>query len=253
MSEQWIEVVGHPGYKVSDYGNFKTYWKRIRRGVILATESRELKQGKGRGYKVICLYRDGIPMTFSIHRLVMEHFGPPQPPGKPLVLHKDDNRHNNVITNLYWGDHSDNAKDALRNGCRTILRGEDAPGAVLTENDVQTIMNRLEAGERHTHIARDFGVNRECITSISRRKIWRHLSEGRHLKVKETPEERSARLHKAKTYKNNTSGIKGVNFNKDTGKWMARIQVMGKSKYLGLFATLEEAAQAMNEARAKEK
>jgi len=39
---------------------------------------------------------------------------------------------------------------------------------------------------------------------------------------------------------NNISGVKGVGYNKDTGKWIARV---GK-KYLGLFITFEEACDA---------
>lgn len=42
---------------------------------------------------------------------------------------------------------------------------------------------------------------------------------------------------------NYSSRFKGVSFNKATGKWMAYIEVGGKSKYLGLFGDEEEAAR----------
>lgn len=43
---------------------------------------------------------------------------------------------------------------------------------------------------------------------------------------------------------NNTSGLNGVSFNKAAGKWEAYIFVNKSRKFLGHFATKEEAAQA---------
>ena len=40
---------------------------------------------------------------------------------------------------------------------------------------------------------------------------------------------------------NNTSGLKGVYWQKDRGKWKAQIQVNRKNHYLGRFTTAEEA------------
>jgi len=47
--------------------------------------------------------------------------------------------------------------------------------------------------------------------------------------------------------KNNTSGYKGVSFNKASNKYMAKLCINSKSIYLGLFNTAEEAAQAIGE------
>jgi hypothetical protein len=44
--------------------------------------------------------------------------------------------------------------------------------------------------------------------------------------------------------KNNTSGIKGVHFDKATKKWKARIKINGKLKYLGSFDNIEDAKTA---------
>jgi hypothetical protein len=43
---------------------------------------------------------------------------------------------------------------------------------------------------------------------------------------------------------NNTSGIKGVNFNKQSNKWHARIQINGNNIHLGYFMNIEDAKQA---------
>jgi hypothetical protein len=48
--------------------------------------------------------------------------------------------------------------------------------------------------------------------------------------------------------RNNTSGIKGVSWNKETGKWQAFIGVNGKQTHLGLFVDKLDAAAAYAEA-----
>lgn len=50
---------------------------------------------------------------------------------------------------------------------------------------------------------------------------------------------------------NNTSGATGVNFEKSSGKWVARIQVNGKRIRLGAFDNLDKAIKARKEAEEK--
>jgi hypothetical protein len=45
----------------------------------------------------------------------------------------------------------------------------------------------------------------------------------------------------------NTTGFKGVSFNKSTGKFIAQLKVNGIYKYLGCFNTAEEASNSYNE------
>lgn len=51
--------------------------------------------------------------------------------------------------------------------------------------------------------------------------------------------------------KNNTSGIKGVNWDKGCNKWRVRISVNGERLTLGYYNTLEEAAQVRHDAELK--
>jgi AP2 domain len=48
--------------------------------------------------------------------------------------------------------------------------------------------------------------------------------------------------------KHNTSGVKGVSWNEQSGKWRAQIKVNGKQIYLGLFTTLDAARDAYDAA-----
>lgn len=52
-------------------------------------------------------------------------------------------------------------------------------------------------------------------------------------------------------YRNNKSGFAGVCHHKQSGKWMAQLQVNGKNRHLGLFDTPELAAVAYQEAKAQ--
>jgi hypothetical protein len=49
----------------------------------------------------------------------------------------------------------------------------------------------------------------------------------------------------------NTSGYKGVTWNKDHGRWQPQIKVNGKRKYLGFCDTAEDAAHVYDEAARK--
>ena len=51
-------------------------------------------------------------------------------------------------------------------------------------------------------------------------------------------------LRNQKIRSDNTSGLKGVSWDKDKEKWVARIQVSGKPKYLGPFTDKHEAHAA---------
>lgn len=55
----------------------------------------------------------------------------------------------------------------------------------------------------------------------------------------------------SKIRKDNSTGVKGINFNKRTGKWIARIQYNKKRISLGSFDTFEQAVKARKEAEKK--
>jgi hypothetical protein len=54
-----------------------------------------------------------------------------------------------------------------------------------------------------------------------------------------------------KLNKNNTSGAKGVNWDKHALKWKCEIRINTKKLYLGLFAEIEQAKKAYAEASKK--
>jgi len=66
------------------------------------------------GYLVVSLW-DGRKYNRTVHSLVAEAFLGPRPQGHE-VRHLNDDRYDNRIENLAYGTHSDNMRDAQRNG-----------------------------------------------------------------------------------------------------------------------------------------
>lgn len=55
-------------------------------------------------------------------------------------------------------------------------------------------------------------------------------------------------LHNSKKYKNNSTGFKGVHWNKQRNIYQVYIMINRKHKYIGSFTILEEAARAYDKA-----
>lgn len=89
---------------------------------------------------------------------------------------------------IYWIQYYDSCKNgynADRGGARTtspivdyVACGEDSPNAVLTEQNVLDIIERLKIPESPYHIALDYGVSVGTITHIRDHKSWKHLTRG---------------------------------------------------------------------------
>ena len=90
--EIWKDIEGYEGlYQVSDLG-------RVKR----VTTNRILKQAKHHGgYMRVDLCKNGKRKAHKIHRLVAQAFIP-NPENKLQVNHIDENKTNNIISNLEW-------------------------------------------------------------------------------------------------------------------------------------------------------
>ena len=97
MEEIWKDKKNYEGrYQVSNCGRVKSLnYHRMGFEKILKT-----KVDKD-GYLTVML--NNPRKTFRVHRLVAEAFIP-NPDNLPQVNHKDENKQNNVVTNLEWCD-----------------------------------------------------------------------------------------------------------------------------------------------------
>ena len=119
--EIWKDIAGYEGlYQVSNYGQVKSLERDVRHISKNGTEfykhysERILSQNMSTpGYYTVMLYKDNEvygpkeSQRFGVHKLVAEAFLP-NPMGLRDVNHKDEDKTNNVVTNLEWMTHSAN-------------------------------------------------------------------------------------------------------------------------------------------------
>lgn len=103
LKEIWKDIPGYEGrYQVSNLGRVKSLnYKRTGTAQIL-------KPANSLGYRVVNLCKHGSGKMFGIHRLVALVFIP-NPLKLSVINHKDENRANNVTSNLEWCSKSYNA------------------------------------------------------------------------------------------------------------------------------------------------
>ena len=107
MKEIWKDKKDYEGhYQVSNWGRVKS---------IKFGKERILKLTKDKdGYFFVNLYKNNKSKTFKVHRLVAEAFLP-NTDNLPLINHKDEDKSNNIVSNLEWCDVKYNTNYGTRN------------------------------------------------------------------------------------------------------------------------------------------
>lgn len=100
-----------------DILGFEGYYQVNENGEILNVKTGKLRslKPKKNGYVSVDLYKDGRAQWKRVHILVAQAFIP-NPNNYPVVMHKDNNKSNNCVSNLKWGTISQNTKEAYEGG-----------------------------------------------------------------------------------------------------------------------------------------
>ena len=109
MEEIWKDIKEYEGkYQISNFGNVRSTYDQNQ--FKKTSRIKNLKAGERNGYLVINLQNKAKlkgKKSYQIHRLVAEAFIP-NPENKPIINHIDENRKNNVVTNLEWCTQKEN-------------------------------------------------------------------------------------------------------------------------------------------------
>lgn len=193
------EIEGFPWYCVGSDGSV---WSRL---VNVGQKSRPvglswtwLKPMKCGQYRQVNLYRNGRRYRDLIHRIVLETFIGPCPPGMECC-HWDDDSSNNRLSNVRWGTRPENRADAVRNGRTT--RGSKNGLAKLTESAVLEIRETYAAGGvTLAELEAKHGINQTGISMIVRGNNWKHVGgprTRRGFECNRTPDEVAAGIREA--------------------------------------------------------
>jgi hypothetical protein len=130
MAEEWKDIEGFPGYRISNTGRV---WSNKLMRCLNIPESNDKD-----GYLRIGLWINNERWTHSVHRLVACEFIP-NPEMKPTVNHKDKNKHNNHFSNLEW--HTVAEQNAHRNLTYKGTKGIHTKPIVLEKDGVEYPFN----------------------------------------------------------------------------------------------------------------
>jgi hypothetical protein len=186
MVEVWKPIKGYEDfYEVSDQGRIRSKDRVVEyvlptRVRIAVVKGKILKTGRSNdgewGYLQVHLYgTEGrkARKCMRVHRLVAEAFLGPPPYPEAVVMHKDDNVTNNMVTNLEWGTPKDNSMDRkLKN---RGARGESIGGSRLTDADIPKIRGYAKSGMTCYQIAKKFPVSIAAIRFVVIGQTWKHV------------------------------------------------------------------------------
>lgn len=119
--ERWIPVVGFEGiYEVSSLGRVQSLDRIVLGKRTRFFKGQELKQRLARGgYPTVQLRNANAGRIFpaiAVHRLMALAFLGPPPDGCDRVCHINDDKTDNRVENLMWGNASINGHHAVVNG-----------------------------------------------------------------------------------------------------------------------------------------
>jgi hypothetical protein len=139
MRAEWRKVPGLPWYyEVNKQGKIRSLARIDRRGWKIKTRILAAHDAE-----VSLTHEDGKHRCYPLAALVLKAFIGPPPAGCYLARHLDDNRGNNNLDNLAWGNDQDNHDDAVRNGASFISYGHK--GHTHSE-ETKKLMSKMRKG-----------------------------------------------------------------------------------------------------------
>ena len=146
-------IPGYPGYHVTKDG--KVYSRKFGAWVRKASFLTKPHDGRNCGYEYVVLNVDNKQKGLGVHKAVALAYIP-NPHNYPIVMHKDNNRTNNVVSNLMWGTHKMNMQQMAKDGRSTSKYK-------FTDRQLRRIKRLRSKGRTLQYIADKFGVKLHVI------------------------------------------------------------------------------------------
>ncbi len=182
--EQFKPILIHPSlklnYALSDKGRLISYKNEILEGNIV-------KGGLINGYLIFRykIYENGktINKHIMLAKLVAEHYLPQPTENQKFILHKDFNKTNNAVDNLFWATNIDCIAHGLKSPLYLEARARAAASLQPTNAKLNVakvkIIKRMLASPNKTRqkmIAKQFGVTATQIKRIQRGENWSKIT-----------------------------------------------------------------------------
>lgn len=171
---EYRTIPGYDGYRFGDDGSV---WSRWGKNGGLTDQWHQLRGTPSTHYghiKVEVKYK-GRRGIRAVHRLILEAFIGPCPPGM-VSCHGPGGKTDNRLCNLRWDTQKANLGDRVRDG--THLFGERSGVAKYTERQAARVIQLRKSGATYAEIERETGVPWHSIHKITKGKQWKHLHNG---------------------------------------------------------------------------
>ncbi len=129
-----------------------------------------------KGYPIFQMCIPGhSPRTVKVHRMVAAAFIGPASEGMQ-VNHKNGDKSDNAASNLEYVTCKENIRHCWESGLHSVAhsQGEANSLSKLTVANVLEIRNGYP-GKSIGELARKFGVTRQSVYGVIRRRTWKHL------------------------------------------------------------------------------
>jgi len=163
--EVWRPVSAFPGWEVSDQGRVRS---SRRWPLLILRPARDRK-----GYLHLSYWVEGRQIGVTVHRLVLDAFIGPCPPGHE-ASHLNGDPADNRLSNLTWESRPENNRRKHEHGTAPV--GEANPAAKFTAEQVRAIREVGRALPQRL-LARVCGTTQPVISNILGGKSWSHLDE----------------------------------------------------------------------------
>ena len=174
METQYKDIIGFDLYRVGSDGSVWSRRPIKRNWKTPLSDWVRLKPVLRRGYQRVGLrFIKGDRLRWrSVHRLVLDAFVGQCPVGCQCC-HRDGNKENNHVENLYWGTSKQNAEDSIRLG--RIERGSSSHASKLMDHEVRAIRERRLAGVSTRQLGREYRISHTSVSQLVLGKTWSHV------------------------------------------------------------------------------